>query len=225
MTPDSQGSPDLLVRAWRQREEIVHPRLFGELSSGIYTLSEKTFEPFGSHEIDPRWLHCGVFASPPSAKRSTWAYVSSGLSNPWWDDSTRKAGFAGLGCELLLELPEPADWGILHVQNIMAFQLLLVAGHYPEKPRLQPWDRIPLKQPLDAMASLLRWFLVVPTDDATRTFHVESGRVSILTLIGLTDAEAEYAREQGGDRLVTLLRQQGAYPVTDRARRSLLSAA
>lgn len=225
MTEERQATPGLLERAWEQREEIVYPRLFGELGPGIYTLSAKTFEVFGSQEIDPRWLRCGVFAAPPSGSRPTWAYVSSGLSNPWWDDHSHKAGFSGLGCELLLELPRPADWGILHLQSLMAFQLLLVAGHYAGKSSLQPWDRIPLKQPLDGAASLLRWFLVVPTDDAARTFHVESGRVSILTLLGLTDAEAAYAREKGGDRLVRLLRDQGAYPVTDPARPSLHSAA
>jgi hypothetical protein len=225
MNQDPSELPELLERSWQAREEIVYRRLFGDLGPGIYTLSAETFEPFARTQVDPRWLHCGVFVSPPSPMRPTWLYVSSGLSNTWWDTETRQPGVSGLGCEFLLELPEAATWGILHVQNITAFQLLLAAGHYPNRPPLEPWDRIPLKQPIDAIGSLLRWLLVVPPDDATRTFHLESGRVRIYTLLGLTDAEAEVARDQGGDRLLDLLRGANAYPVTQPARRSVVSAA
>jgi hypothetical protein len=107
----------------------------------------------------------------------------------------------------------------------MAFQLLLAAGHYPGKPLLQPWDRIPLKQPLDATASALRWLLVLAPDDATRTFEIESGEVEIFTLLGLTDAEADFARARGANALLPLLREHGAYPITDPVRRSVVSAA
>jgi len=218
-------SSELLERTWHAREEGVFQRLFGDLGPGIYTLQPATFEPFGAKETDPRWLHCGVFESPPSRGRTSWIYVSSGLSNPWWNSATRRPGYSGLGCEFLLELTARAPWGIAHVQNIVAFQLLLTSGHYPDRAPLDSWDRVPLRQPIDAHSSELSYLLVAPPDDPSRTFHLESGRVVVYTLVGVTEVEAGFARDQGGERLLEKLKARGAYPVTDPQRHSVISAA
>lgn len=62
----------LLEDSWEQREEIVYPKLFGETGEGIYPLDSEIFQnQFQIQEIDPRWLHYGVFKCPPNESRET----------------------------------------------------------------------------------------------------------------------------------------------------------
>jgi hypothetical protein len=44
-----------------------------------------------------------------------------------------------------------------------------------------------------------------------------------MALVGITDDEAQYARENDGEKLVDLLARAGAFPVTDPARKSVIS--
>jgi Suppressor of fused protein (SUFU) len=163
---ESTESSDWFEKIWEYREEIIYPELFGELE-GIYALSADIFlKTFGQETYDPRWLFYGVFVSPPSGKRNSWLYVTSGMSNPWDDESPNPSGLSGLGCEFVFETVEKADWAILHVQNIMA--------------------------------------------------------VELVALVGITDDEAQYARENDGEKLVELLTRAGAFPITDPARKSVI---
>ena len=52
---------------------------------------------------------------------------------------------------------------------------------------------------------------------------LESGAVELMALVGITDDEAQYARENVGEKLVELLARAGAFPVTDPARKSVIS--
>src|SRR6266508_1598488 len=80
---------DWLEKIWEYREETIYPEFFGELEGeGIYTLSADTFlKTFGQETFDPRWLFYGVLIYQPSAKRNSWLYVTSGMSNPWDDEA------------------------------------------------------------------------------------------------------------------------------------------
>jgi hypothetical protein len=49
-----------------------------------------------------------------------------------------------------------------------------------------------------------------------------SGAVELIALVGITDDEAQYARENDGEKLVELLVRAGAFPVTDPARKSII---
>jgi len=55
-------------------------------------------------------------------------------------------------------------------------------------------------------------------------FKLESGAVELIALVGLTDDEAQYSRENDGEMLVELLARAGAFPVTDPARKSFISS-
>ena len=44
-----------------------------------------------------------------------------------------------------------------------------------------------------------------------------------MALVGMTDDEAQYARENDGEKMVELLARAGALPVTDPARKSVIS--
>lgn len=60
----------LLEDSWEQREEKIYPELFGETGEGIYPLDASLFDnQFGISDIDPRWLHYGVFKCAPTTDR------------------------------------------------------------------------------------------------------------------------------------------------------------
>lgn len=54
-------------------------------------------------------------------------------------------------------------------------------------------------------------------------FKFESGAVELIALVEITDDEAQCSRENDGEKLVELLARAGAYPVTDPARKSVIS--
>jgi hypothetical protein len=216
-----------LERVWADREEVVYPRLFGPLVPSIAPLPAELFHSmFGQESVDPRWLHVGVMTAPPAGPRGSWLYVTSGLSNPWEDVGPRLGpGPSGLGREFVLETTEAADWAIIRLQHVAAFELLLAAGRYPGHAALGVHDRLPLRGPITLGGdSPLRWLLVTAEADCAPTITMESGQVDLLTLVGITDDEAAFARVHGGDELVSLLRAGGAFPVSDPQRPSVLPA-
>jgi hypothetical protein len=116
-------------QVWADREENVFPRLFGPDLRGVFTLSPPIFlETFKQPSYDPRWLYYGVFEFRPTATRSSWLYVTSGMSNAWEDDEPRSDGPSGFGCEYVFETTEQGDWAILRLQHLMAFQIHTGSG-------------------------------------------------------------------------------------------------
>src|SRR5262249_1411240 len=172
-------------RVWEYREEIVYPRLFGPPGRGIFTLSPAVFlKVFNQQSFDPRWLHFGVFEIPPTEKRGSWLYVTSAMSNPWQDDEPDPDGPSGYGCEFVFETNEQADWAILRLQHLMAFQILLVHGRYAGREPMSPYDRIPLRSPITPQPSDLCWFILAPAESYLSRFELESGWVELITVFG-----------------------------------------
>ena len=212
-------------RVWADREESIFPRLFGPEPRGVFTLSPSIFlETFKQSSFDPRWLHYGVFEFRPTTTRSSWLYVTSGMSNAWEDDEPHPDGPSGFGCEFVLETTKQGDWAILRLQHLMAFQILLEHGRYPGRDPVSPYDRIPLREPITVEASDLRWLILAPPVSFAPRFALASGWVELYEVFGATEEEAVYAREQGGDKLVELLTRAGGFPVTDPRRKSAVSA-
>lgn len=212
--------------AWAVREEEVYPQLFGLHEPQISVLTPDLFlSTFRQENFDPRWLHYGVFEVPPTSARSSWLYVSSGLSNAWEDQVPNPAGPSGLGMEFVLQTPDREAWAISRLAYVIAFQILLSCGRYPGRGLLDLHDRIPLRSAISAEQSELTWLTVGPADGFPASFQLSTGLVDLLTIVGVTEQEAAFARENGGDSLLVLLRQGGAYPVTDWRRRTVVGAA
>ena len=189
----------LLEQAWYEREETIYKDIFGESENHIYPLSFEIFRiSFGHEEIDPRWLNYGVIKYPPTSKRKTWAYVSSGMSNPWETDNVQE--YSGLGIEFILESNTDDDWGILAVQNVMAFNILLSAGRYGEKPPLDYGQRIPFS----IIPNLSHIVLAQPIHFPSR-FNLVSGKVDLLQLVGITQDEFQYAKDHSSQLLIDRL--------------------
>lgn len=214
-----------LEAVWKIREDDVYPALFGKDGCGIFPLSALTFsDPFGVADPDPRWLHYGVFEFAPTETRRSWAYVSSGHSNPWGvdPDDYDPAGHSGEGVEFMIETTVPGDWAIRTLQSMVAFDLLLAAGRFPGSEPLREGDRVPLRRPLDGTeACVLRYLVVTQTDDVNTRFSLPSGKVGLLGFTAVSEAELLIARSDGSDALMERLRAAGHSPVNDPKRASL----
>jgi hypothetical protein len=212
--------------AWQVREEEVYPRLFGPHEPKIFVLTADVFvKTFKQASFDPRWLHYGVFEVPPTAERSSWLYVSSGLSNAWNDEVPDASGVSGLGMEFVLQTPGREEWALHRLAHVVAFQILLSCGRYPDRGLLSLHDRIPLRHPVSSEPSQLTWLMIGPPEPFQASLQLPSGSVDLLGVVGVSDAEAAYARANGGAALLDMLRAARAYPVTDWRRESLVEAA
>ena len=154
--------------------------------------------------------------------------MTSGLSNPWNLDAPGKdpSGFSGLGFELVLETPgqgaAPPAFAVQLLHNLMAYELLVAVGTWPEASLLEYGNRVPLGGSLTPeSASAIRWLLVEQPKHYPSAFELPAGRVDLFHLVGATDAEVELARRTDQDALVALLEKGGAFPRTDAARASL----
>ena len=214
-----------LERVWQHREEEVYPSLFGPTSRGTFVLSSELFTGVFSQETyDPRWLHYGVIEFAPTESRQSWLYVSSGASNPWElnPEEYRDSEFSGFGTELVLEVPQQADWAIVILQRTLAFNILLAHGRYGEKPALDYGDRIPLGAPITPdRDSLIQNLVITKPTGYADCFNLESGRVDLLLLVGSTNREIDFAKENGSSELCERLLAAGFLPVTQPDRREL----
>jgi len=215
-----------LESVWEQREEEVYPSLFGPVSRGTFVLPRSLFaDVFGQSKIDPRWLTHGVIEFGPSATRSSWLYVTSGTSNPWdqepagYDVSAR----SGIGTELVLEVPAQSNWAIKCLAQLLAYNILLAHGRFGEAGPLHHGARVPLGGPINGDAgSLLRFVAIAEPSNFPSSFALASGQVDLLQVVGITEAEREFARSQGHAALLARLAERDAFPLTDPSRGSVV---
>lgn len=99
--------------------------MFGGTGEGIYPLDSEIFQnQFQIQDIDPRWLHYGVFKCPPNESRETWLYITSGMSNVW--ESEDPQNYSGFGTEFFLETNSDSDWPINTLRSLMAYHFHLI---------------------------------------------------------------------------------------------------
>jgi len=214
-----------LEEVWRLREEEVYPKLFGPVGRGIFPLTQVLFDRrFGQSDIDPRWLFLGVFEFPPTADRNSWIYVTSGYSNPWEvaPNADDAAGESGSGVEFTFAVSEQGDWAIETLQVMLAFDLLLGAGPFPNKPLLSVHDRIPLRAPVKGrLDCAIRNLVLVEREAGAQEFSLPSGKVILFGFTGVTDAELAFAKSDGSPALIDRVQEAGCHPITNPRRRSL----
>jgi len=202
-----------LERAWEEREEKRYPALFGPGGEGIFPLGPEAFAPFGEAGTpDPRWLSIGVFRFAPTAERSSWLHVSSGLSNDWEDE-----GFPGLGHELVVETPWRDDAAIRLLHGLAAYDLLIAHGRFGEPRILEPGSRI--NAPFDfGERGGVAGMLAAQGERFAGGFRVETGKVALLSCVGVTNGELDFARANSSADLHRRLVEAGVGELTDPAR-------
>lgn len=219
---NTEPDKDWLEHIWAVREERIYPTLFGKLSEGIYVLDAEIFlKQFQQESYDPRWLFCGVFESPPSGKRTSWLYVTSGLSNPW-DDETNPPDVSGLGCEFVLETTEQSQWAIRRLHELMAYQILLCHGRYGEAEPMGWYNRMPLRDSIDYTGnSEIRNLMLCPPANFPGEFQLDSGEVVLLAVAGITNEEKAWATQNDGEQLLKLLKRYNAFPIINIRRQTI----
>ena len=217
---DTNQKSDWFERIWAHREESLYPALFGNQAEGIFTIPMQNLEKGGI--ADPRWASCGVIRFAPTDTRSSWLYVSSGLSNEWFDSTPDRAGVSGFGCEFVLETPTQEQWPIQRLHQIMCYQIALCLGQHPDSDPMTIGDRIPLGNSIDFRASDLRYLLVTEPTRCPPTFNQDSGRSAFLQLIGISESERAFAEENGFEQLIERLKADSEFPTTDPARNVIL---
>jgi hypothetical protein len=179
-------------------------------------------DTFQQNEIDPRWLFYGVFEFEPTPQRNSWLYVTSGASTPWELEPEQYAGseFSGFGTELVIESPTQAVWPIVVLQRLLAFNILLAHGRYGENNSpLDYGDRIPLRGSISLdQPSTLEHVVIGKPVHFPESFHLASGQVDLLQVVGVTETERDFAKSSGTDELIEKLKRAGCYPVTDPTR-------
>ncbi|MGR8931916.1 MAG: suppressor of fused domain protein [Gammaproteobacteria bacterium] len=204
----------LLEESWEEREERSYKQLFGDTGPGIYPLSVELFERMDAKAVDPRWLSHGVFKCPPTESRSTWAYVTSGMSNPW--DAEKPKEYSGLGVEFLMETENEETWAIEVLQTLMAYQLMLVAGQMGDFPPINYGHRVPL-----ALSESIRTMMFTRPVNFPDSFSIKSGKVDLLQAVGITPAELESAKQSSSEQLKERLVSQTGGLLTYKERASV----
>jgi hypothetical protein len=207
---------------WADRDEVEYPKMFGAIDEGVFTLDQTDAlqawlesDLAQVKELDPNWEPMGVRVAPPSADYPYWTYITSGLSNPFTlspGEEVPPEGPSGLGYEMVIHTTEEAQWPVFRLLDMMAYNLVCMRafamGH-----------RYPVEGSLDGKAETkLNGFIFVK--DPTRPAHFElpSGRVQLLTLVGVTKNEMAFAKSNGIDKLMEKLAALGKSYVTDTTR-------
>ncbi|WP_157606023.1 suppressor of fused domain protein [Schlesneria paludicola] len=210
---------DWFERIWAHREDVLYPNFFGTQAEGIFTIPMQNLEKGGI--ADPRWASCGVIRFAPTAARNSWLYVSSGLSNEWFESVPDRAAVSGFGCEFVLETPTQDQWPIQRVHQIMCYQIALCLGQHPDSDPMTIGDRVPLGHAIDWGTSELKYLLVTEPIRIPPTFNQDSGRAAFLQLIGISETERSFAEQSGFDALIERLKMHDDFPTTDPVRKTL----
>ena len=207
-----------LQQCWQQREEQVYKEIFGDTGAGIYTLPAELFQSrFDIQQVDPQWLTYGVFSCPPTTERATWAYVSSGMSNPWTAKSTED--YSGLGTEFILETAQECAWALPILQTLIGYNILLAEGKMGDVAPLHYGHMVPL-----ALSEQIPAMLFVQPENFPPSFNLASGQVDFIQIVGITAAELEAAKASSSKQIAQqILTQTGGF-LTDPDRLSVIKA-
>jgi hypothetical protein len=204
-----------LDESWEEREEKAYKQIFGDTGPGIYPLSTEIFDRMNANAVDPRWLTHGVFKCPPTENRNTWAYVTSGMSNPWETESPEE--YSGLGVEFLMETNEEEMWAVDVLQTLMAYNLLLAAGKMGDFPPLDYGHRVPL-----ALSADIKTMMFARPVNFPESFSIKSGRVDLLQVVGITPAELEVAKQTSSEELKEVIVSNIGGLITSKERASVV---
>lgn len=208
-----------LETVWEYREEQLYPQLFGTASRGIFPLTFELFNKiFAQHHVDPRWLHLGVFEFSPAPNRNSWLYATSGGSTPWESDPAEydPESYSWLGVEFTIESPIQSDWPIQVLQRLLAYQVLLCHGRYGDVSALDYGHRLPVGGAIDGNSdSCLRFLAIAKPEHYPSWAQLPSGKFNFLHVVGITEAERDYAKITNTAMLISALETYGAYPVTN----------
>lgn len=173
-------------------------------------------------ELTVSWPGGGIYQFPPRGERSSWHYVTHGLSQPSAPDEgldlPADERVSGMGIELLISTREQGLWA---ADVLLAFVRHLLLDERASV--FLPGHRIPAS----VLAQLhpeteLTHLLGIESPEYPTRIGLPAGECLLLHLVGITSAEAERARSlpgiDGSVALAGVLGELGIDHVTDPAR-------
>jgi len=219
---DSEPKEESLLHvAWEQRDESFYPALFGQAEGAPILLTEELFKnEFARNSIHPFWLHHGILTFSPNENRGTWLYATSGLSNAF---DSEIDDYSGLGVEFILETKEKAQWAADKLARLMAFNLLIAAGHYRDQSDLTLGSIVRLDTPINGEDDCkLTNFIAHRPLGRARDFQLVTGKVELLQMVAITDEEDDFADKEGHGALEEKLSATDQIQFINPNRRSII---
>ena len=108
------------------------------------------------------------------------------------------------------------------MKQVLAYNILLAHGRFAGFDPLRQGARVPLGGPINGDPdSEIRFVAIAKPIHFEASFQLDSGRVELLQVVGITAQERDWAKEHGTAALVAVLTERNAFPVTDPSRRSV----
>lgn len=176
------------------REHALHS-LFGPSDPPDQIMSP------GDPNLFINWPGGGIYQYPPTEKRPSWHYVTSGLSQPHIDDDGTAQPvvdddgqrYSGFGIELVISTFERVAWAPDVLINLVKYLLFQKNARV-----ILPGDRIPCNGPLVLGTATPLTHLVATTSNNYETEIVlPVGQCLLVHLIGCTQGEIDVALTMG----------------------------
>ena len=119
-----------------------------------------------------------------------------------------------------METAHKADWPIMRMHQIMKYQIEICCGMHDGAEPLSDYVRIPLGSSIDFGESMLTHLILSSPVDMPKNFRQDSGSADFFLMSGITECERNFAKEQGSDALIKVLREETEFPVTNPIRES-----
>lgn len=203
---DSSAIPNVDHLGLEQPVEIAYAAQMAARENALRAIFGPTDPPDrilspGDPQLFINWSGGGIYQFPPNRNRSSWHYVTSGLSQPHIDDDANPEPiidddgerYSGFGIELVISTIDKVAWAPDVLINLAKYLLFQKNSRV-----ILPGDRIPCNGPLVLETSTLLSYLV-----ATISTEYESeillpvGQCHLVHLIGCTQGEVHAALTMG----------------------------
>ena len=189
-----------------ETRERHYQQFFGELTQKVM------------HSTDVKPVHIDIYQFEPTKDRRYWTLITSGMSNERQIQPDDCAEGMSSRAEILMYVSKPQDW---------MFSVLKGLGEMPSEDGtfLHWWHTVPNGVPMTAEPSLLTSYFFLPPyfePEGFTNLELDGDRVDFLWMIPITEAEREFAVQQGSGALEKKFEEVNLSPVIDESRKSVV---
>jgi suppressor of fused protein SUFU len=191
---------------WIEIREAHYEKHFGELTEQVM------------HSTDIKEVHVDIYQFRPTPERDYWTIITGGMSDARQYIPEDLEGQIGSRAEIMMYVREPNGW---------MFNVLKGLAEMPfdDNTYLHWRHTVPNGKPMTAEPSELTNFFFLPPYFEAEGFdslELDGEGVDILWLFPITDAERQYAVDNGSEALEELFEKTQIDPVVDEARKSIV---
>lgn len=203
---DSSALPNVDDLGLEQPGEIAYAVQMAARENALHSIfgppdpPDQILSP-GDPSLFIHWSGGGIYQYPPSGNRSSWHYVTSGLSQPHIDDDGNPQPvvdddgerYSGFGIELVISTIKKVAWAPDVLINLVKYLLFQQNSRV-----IVPGDRIPCNGPLVLETSTRLTHLVATSSSEYETeILLPVGQCHLVHLIGCTQREIDAAVTMG----------------------------